>query len=189
MRWPRLNLGTVALSMALLIASPAARADPIMELRNVRFDDGGTATGSFDLNVYGYLSALNVASAAGATLGGAAYITGGPVGAPPSAVFSFGNPGSVFELVLALATPLGYGSGGVDAIIPGSLTGNGLTGSYERCVSNQIFCGVPFGTARLATAGEIDVPEPATTGLFGMAALLVLRSANRRYGRLGRDPA
>ncbi len=180
MRWLPIRLAAVGLCIALLPLA-GAKADPAMQLQNITFNDGGTAVGYFDLNVYGYLSDFNLATTSGSILAGNTYIAGGPVGTPPSNSFTFNTTGSVFDLVLDLAAPLGFASGGADAIIPGSAAGSVLAGSYEVCVSNQVACGVPFGTARLITSGDVYAPEP--TALSLLAAGVVLTSVARRRGR------
>jgi hypothetical protein len=45
-----------------------ARADTIVTLEGVTFADGGTASGYFDLNVYGYFEFADVATTPGASL-------------------------------------------------------------------------------------------------------------------------
>ena len=60
-----------------LIAFPisGAKADTVWTLSNVLFDDGATATGTFTVNVYGYLteSSISVATTSGTTLAGDIY--------------------------------------------------------------------------------------------------------------------
>jgi hypothetical protein len=43
-----------AAALLLLVSQTAARADVLLGLNNVVFDDGGTAGGTFGITVYGY---------------------------------------------------------------------------------------------------------------------------------------
>lgn len=193
---PGFNCGRVALSMVMLwvtlsLGVSAASANPVMQLQNVVFADGGSVGGSFGLNVYGYVSGFSVTTTTGTTLAGRTYISAGVVGTPPSSTFTFNTASSAFALVLNVASPLGYTSSGFDAITPGSKTGSVLSGSYEECVSNQTVCGVPFGTARLITSGTVYASEPATWSLLAVAAILLPISRRLRtvQGKAPRDAA
>ncbi|RBP13889.1 hypothetical protein DFR50_111151 [Roseiarcus fermentans] len=64
---------TIALAAFAFGAASQARADVWWTLENVTFDDGGTATGSFMINVDDYSGGGQAATTAGATLGGYTY--------------------------------------------------------------------------------------------------------------------
>ena len=68
-----------AVGLCLAGASTGAKADIVYVLSGVQFDDGGTLTGSFTLNTYGYLESYNLTSTMGTTINGYSYQSPGPV--------------------------------------------------------------------------------------------------------------
>jgi hypothetical protein len=157
----------------LLTGAVQAQADAVVSLQDVTFDDGGTATGTFQLNVYGYLDGVAIASTPGSALGASVYTSGSVATTPPASVIGFNTDGSVFDLVMQFTTPLGASSSGSDILVVGSDAGNLLSGSYEACVSSAPACGVPADTFRLITAGSVFVAEPTTLSLLGFGAVLL----------------
>src|SRR5271166_5480322 len=63
----------LAACLGLIMASPAAKADLIFSLNDVTFSDGATATGSFTVNVYGFLSTWNIQTSNGLSFVGYDY--------------------------------------------------------------------------------------------------------------------
>jgi hypothetical protein len=167
-----------ALLLTSLSVAPAAATTFVLD--NVTFNDGGTAAGSFDLNIYGYIADEPIGTTAGTVLAGYAYSSGQLIpGSPPSSAFAFYS-GSGFELVLDLTAPLGGTSSGSDPLVAGGVvSGSALAGSYEQCTDST--CG-GTGNYRLVTGGFTYAPEPATLSLLGFAAV-ALGAARRRRSR------
>jgi hypothetical protein len=189
-----MRAGLISCSIALaagLVVPGAARAGlaTTASLEAVTFADGSTATGAFSVNVYGYLASVDITTGAAGLFSGYAYTSGGgPVTTPPTTEFAFSDAAD-FTLVLDLATPLAPGAG-VDSLVPGSFDGTSVAGSYEYC--NQSGCGVPTGTYRLITAGEVYAAEPATLGLLATAVMmlpLLRRPRALARGATGNDAA
>ena len=105
-------------------------------LVNVTFSDGGAASGTFDLDSYGYIDGQTIITTANAPFAGYAYSSGSlDPNSPPSNGFLF-NSSSDFVLMLETATPLSGTSTGSDALIAGSTNGSVLSGSYEQCTES-----------------------------------------------------
>lgn len=165
------TMAAAALLLAGLACIGEARAD-VVSLSGVTFADGGTAAGSFSLNLSNYVSGVSIVTSGGA-LAGETY-GGNPQGlqvpAPPlSASFDFYTAQFGWDLHLALNSPITNGSIGLDALIAGGGTFANPTGSYEDC-SNAAACGAPAGTIRFVTAGGVQVPEPGGLAILGLAA-------------------
>lgn len=176
-------LAAALFASALVLSLSSADATTVL-LQNVTFKDGGTASGSFDLNVYSYLDGVDLTTFSGSILGGYDYVTGGLLYTPPSTAFYF-NSSSDFSLVLDLSSPLGVNSSNFDAVIPGSVNGATLSGSYEIC-SSVPACGFGQPVYRLISSGTTYAPEPATLGLLGFgAATLAGMRCRRRVGGNG----
>ena len=159
------------LAAFLLSTLTQARADIIVTLTDVAFAGGGTVTGAFGINVYGYLETIAV-TATNPVFGGIGYSAGSiSPSTPPATAFDFATPSYNVGLVLDLEYPLGANFSGVDPLIPGSASGNVLSGSYEVC---SFSCGqLANGAYDLITAGSLVVSEPATITLMGAGILFL----------------
>jgi hypothetical protein len=181
----KLILATLALGIAALGLTPA-RADTIISLENVTFDDGATASGTFAINIYGYLDWVNIATTPGTSQGsqpmaGYTYTSGLLLGSTQDAVFAFNSIADAMSLVLAVNVPLVPAYTGADALVTGSASGTPFTGSSETCQENASACDGPgYQDGRLVTGGDLYVPEPATLGLLAIGALLTTATARRR---------
>jgi hypothetical protein len=166
---------------------PSAKADTTVILEGVTFSDGGTASGYFTLNTYGYLDAADIittpgTSSLGVSLPGFTYdLAGGgvpPGPAPFDSVFYFNSTVDDFSLILSAQNVV---TEGVDPLILGSGSGDTLAGSYEYCTENPTVCaGADYLDGRLVTTGFLYAPEPATLSLLGLGAVVVPLLRRRR---------
>ncbi|MGD0104120.1 MAG: PEP-CTERM sorting domain-containing protein [Rhodopila sp.] len=176
-----LFVGALSLFAGLSMAglSPV-RADTIVTLEGVTFGDGGTASGYFELTVYGYVEFADITTTPGTSLNGApmagyTYLTSGALvnnAVPFDSGFYFNTADDALSLVLTAENPVT--SGGFDPLILGSGVSSSLAGSYEACEENPSACGgVSDQDGRLVTSGTLYAPEPATLSLLGMGGLLL----------------
>ena len=105
------GLGCGALACLLVVlASPAAKADRIFVLDDVSFGAGQTATGTFTLNVYGYLSSWNIDTSNGAHFSGYDYTPSinTQINNPQDTVITFNRDDPAYDgyLKLTFADPL-----------------------------------------------------------------------------------
>jgi hypothetical protein len=143
-----------------------ANADTIVTLDGVTFADGGTASGYFILNIYGYMEFADITTTPGTSIGnqplaGYTYLTAGagvPSGpAPFDSVFYFNST-----------------DGGFDPLVVGEGSGGSLTVSNEYCTQNPAACGgVNYDDGRLVSAGTLYAPEPASLSLLGLGVAFV----------------
>jgi hypothetical protein len=166
--------------------SPAS-ADTIVTLEDVTFADGGTASGSFTLNVYGYVESADITTTPGTSMASAplagytctadgASVPSGP--APFDSVFYFNSTVDDFSLTLSAQNVV---TDGFDPLIPGSGSGDTLAGSFEYCTENPTVCGgVSYLDGRLITSGTLYPPEPATLSLLGLGAIVLPWVRRRR---------
>jgi hypothetical protein len=158
-----------------------ANADTIVTLDGVTFADGGTASGYFILNIYGYMEFADITTTPGTSIGnqplaGYTYLTAGagvPSGpAPFDSVFYFNSTEDAFSLILIADFPVT--DGGFDPLVVGEGSGGSLTVSNEYCTQNPAACGgVNYDDGRLVSAGTLYAPEPASLSLLGLGVAFV----------------
>jgi PEP-CTERM motif len=160
-----------AAALLALGAGTAANADVLWTV-NGTFNDTGTLSGTFDIDVYGFLNGYNLMTTAGTSLPGFDYT-------PADSFFSNGTfyvdaqPGYQQDLHLAFLDDLSVATGD-DPIVGGD------PGPSWECV-NSWSCYVPSGgdtryiASGFASAGD-PVPEPSSLpvllaglGLIGCA--------------------
>jgi hypothetical protein len=150
----------------LFSAASSAKADVVWAV-NGTFEDGGTLSGTFTINVYGFLSSWDLTTESKGAFGGFEYKPGNSY-IKNGALYVDFEPGYVRDLHLAFTTDLGVAS--ADNPIIGGSPGP----SYE-CVGSYS-CYIPMGgtTRYLAEGLAITaVPEPSTwammiLGFFGI---------------------
>jgi hypothetical protein len=185
-----LFVGALSLAAGLSLAgSSAARADTIVTLEGVTFADGGTASGYFELNSYGYLEFADITTSSGTTadnvaIPGFTYITSGALvnnSVPFDSGFYFNSTVDAFSLALTADNPVT--DGGLDPLVLGAGSPGSFTGSVEDCQQNASACGGPtYLDGRLVSAGSLYVPEPTTLSLLGMGFLMLAAVRRRRAG-------
>ncbi|MBS0359785.1 MAG: PEPxxWA-CTERM sorting domain-containing protein [Proteobacteria bacterium] len=159
-----------ALAIGLGVAAPAS-AD-IYWLVSGLFDDGGTLSGFFDINVYGYLQNYDLVTTAGST------VTPGYEYTPSDSYFSNGTfyvdaqPGYRQDLHLDFLLPINV-KVAVNPIVGGS------PGPSYECVGSYSCYDLGGGTTRFLASGFAAAPEPAAWALmiggFGLAGAMLRR--------------
>jgi hypothetical protein len=148
--------GTAA--AAMLTAGGAAAADVFRTLEDVTLSDGGTLSGVFSIDTYGFIGSLDLQSTAGTDLGATTYDgdRGGnsSISIDPSRTAITVNFDSQYDntLYLQFQSPLTAGSAD-DAIV----SGFECFGSYS--------CDTAANT-RTVTGGFASAPEPAAWALM-----------------------
>ena len=175
-----------------LAAAPSAASANVHWTVNGTFDDGGTVTGSFDIDIYGYIdgSTFDLKTSGGGLTAfeytpATAYHASGTVPGPDYNTYVAPfyidlQPGYAQDLHLVFASPL-------TVPIGANLLLGGFQGPSYEC-QNSYSCYVPQGDIRYIASGSAKadgaaVPEPTTwalmlTGFAGMGA--VLRRARRQ---------
>jgi PEP-CTERM motif len=164
-------LAFAAGTMALCAAAPASAATILWTLRNVTFNDGGQASGTFstDSNT-GLATAFNISTTAGSILTSAFNYTSSNSQLfiqnffSPQSFIVVNNP---FNRYINLAFANSLAVGGVNPLRTSGL----LSGSWE-CTN--------CGSLRLITGGvATSVPEPAAWALmiagFGLSGAAIRR--------------
>jgi hypothetical protein len=147
------------------------------------FDDGGTLSGWFTVNVYGYLSNFDLKTTAGTAANSDGALLPGFEYTPENSYYSTGvvapfyidaQPQWQSDLHLNFANTLSHPSYNVI---------NGGSQSFECNGSYSCFLTVDTKT-RYLTSGFAQVPEPATWGLmilgFGAAGAMLRRARSAR---------
>jgi len=145
--WPAAACAAALIGAA--VAPSAALAD-IHWLVSGTFDDGGSLSGYFDINVYGYLSGYDLVTTAGSKEGGFEYTKADSYWSN-GALFVDLEPGYRGDLHLDFADVL------TTAVADNPIVGGAHGPSYE-CV-NSWSCYVPRGgTTRYLASGFASVP-------------------------------
>lgn len=157
---------------------PGAQANPISwTLRNVTFDDGGTAFGTFTTDpATGDLRGFDITTTPGAVLGGYTYtplttnFSSNNLNQPNS--FIVGNDTQQIRtyIQLTFVHPL-TGGLAVDPIIPGNPPFAAYSFECNDCN--------PF---RFVESGDAVAPEPATLAIFGIGLAGLGAAIRRRPG-------
>jgi PEP-CTERM motif len=158
----RLTLAAVSAVLMVVSAASAANADVIWAATG-SFNDGGTLSGTFDINQYGFLDGYNLVTTSGSIDPGFTYT-------PADSFFSNGTfyidaqPGYEADLHLTFTDNLSIGNASNPII-------GGLGGPSWEC-DGSYSCFVPAGgQIRYLTSGSasdpVRVPEPLTLSLFG----------------------
>lgn len=161
-------LGATA-ALGALAGSGTARADVHWLVSGV-FDDGGTLSGSFSLNQYGFLSAWDLTTTPGLLLGGYEYKSGTSTVADPTS----------FSISFATLA----NKGGFDLVFANDLTSQTafdplvLGGLSSECDVNSYCPNAPV--TRELVSGAAYVPEPATWLLMTIGMGAVGGMARRR---------
>jgi len=176
-----------------LAATPAASTPQLLTHWTVNgvFDDGGTLTGGFDVDIYGYLGDFDLKTSGGsltpfeytpatAYYGGSGTVPGPDYNTYVAPFYFDVEPGYAQALHLVFQSPLN------DPIGANVLLG-GFQGPSFEC-QNSYSCYVPQGDIRYIASGSAKadgaaVPEPAAwalmlTGFAGLGAML--RRARRQ---------
>lgn len=153
-------------AMALAFGAGEASADIVFTLKDVTFDDGGTATGTFTTDdTLTNLISFDILTSGG-TLAGFDYL--------PGTTTSFSSLPTI--LVLDATNP--------DHLIELTFTGLTAAGAPIKIGQFDSFEQDPSGTHRQVIAGSVvggtAVPEPSSLALAGIAALAGLGLLARR---------
>jgi len=138
--------------------------------QDVKFDDGGTASGSFSYDAdTGVYSSISISTTPGSRFPGSSYITYDPMLSSPTQLWAF-SPApipfsglAVFDSVFS--SPL-TDAGGTIALVPG----NPVVGS-EEAISDAGFSHITG--IRTATGFVTSTPEPSTAVLIAMGLVAV----------------
>jgi hypothetical protein len=163
-----------AFALVLLAVGTAAKADVVWTLTDVPLSDGGLLSGTFTINVYGYIteSSVSVTTTPGSILAGDSY-SAVPVAANINNVGGTGLPDNVVQF---FSTTNGY-TGSMQLTFANALTSpgidpivGGIGGPSWECATGfgcPPYNGTPIrfvddGRSSFASA----VPEPATWAMM-----------------------
>jgi hypothetical protein len=200
---------TIQLLMGICALSTAAVAGPVLWTVNVTFNDGGTATGTFDFDAdagtacstanspCGLYSNVDIVTTTGTSLLGTTYNTVCGVGGDTSCAGVSPDSTEVLFLTSGAADQTGAQALALFFLAAGPIPPNGLSdagGSYDvgnttAGVVNESFCNDagcdnPTGADRVSVAGTVFTPEPSTALLLAapLALLGLARFSMRRRG-------
>ncbi len=166
MQFSRKLLFLTPFALAVTAYTSSAVADTLVD---ATFTDGTSITGSFSLNVYGYLDTADITTTAYSSFSGYDYTSGSIIQNSPSAYadgINLTNANYSLSLYLVFEQPLNQ---------PGNDLIN-TSASYE-CIGFS--CGSNSADIRYFASGytTTPIPEPETfvlfaTGLFGIAGRL-----------------
>jgi hypothetical protein len=168
------------LSLLALIAGarPAQATSTVVTLHDVVFSDGGTASGTFSLNVLGFLDPQrHIATTAGSILGATTYTSSGSENnsAPPADFVVFFSPGFKDGVQFQFLDPLGTDA--MDPIVLGGVSCEFASFSCQFSPHRDVISG--FAESEVVI-NLPPIPEPGTlfvllTGLLGLAMAQRLR--------------
>ncbi|MBV6624149.1 MAG: PEP-CTERM sorting domain-containing protein [Rivularia sp. (in: Bacteria)] len=146
----------------LTVSSPAKAAVVTWNLNDVIFDDGGTASGSFQYDADNQqIGNFNIAVGSGSQLFGGTWVVPGFSGPSDGTGFALSNPAFNRFFQLSFVSPLTNTGGTIDLETD---IGNGQFASFDANCGNTN-CTLPSTTGRVVTAGSVtteEVPEPLT---------------------------
>ncbi len=169
---------------ALLSVGAPAQADVVYTLTDVPFIGGGSLSGTFDINVDGYLTTWNITTTAGGGFAGTTYVPTNYTYDPPGPLNAYTYSNAI-GLLPSYASPY-YGELYItfqNTLLPGQP--NSITGGYE-CIGWSCAPGLGLaGQIRFIGTGEggaPSVPEPSTwammvLGFFGLGFLAYRRKS------------
>lgn len=178
-----------ALALSGLVAPTTAKADVVYTV-NAAFNDGEHLTGTFSLNIYGYIQTMNLITTAGPSLPGNSYTIPGsssgiiPHDPPADGFFVYPVSNNLGTAVLQLMFDHALGDTGTYSIV-GGLYGKSFEciGTNDCNTNGTLGPNKSIGTVRFVTEGiATAVPEPSTWAMMimGFAGLGFL--AHRRRG-------
>lgn len=169
--------GVLAAALVLFAGTATtAKADVVWTV-NGTFEDGGTLSGTFTIDVYGFLSDWDLKTQSVGPFGGFQYLPGNSY-VSNGALYADFQPGYVRDLHLAFASDLGV------AAANNPILGGPLGPSYE-CVGSYS-CYIPAGGATrylFEGAAVAAVPEASTWAMMILGFAGVGFMAYRRKGR------
>ena len=176
------RLACAAAAAGCLAITPSAANADVTWLVNGTFDDGTTVTGTFDINVYGYLESADLKTETKGVFTGFEYTTASPIYIATGVTFVDFQPSYQSDLHLTFADNLGV------AEADNPIIGGEMGPSYE--CQGSYSCYVPSGgNTRYIASGSASagaVPEPETWALmisgFGLAGA-ALRGRRRALAR------
>jgi hypothetical protein len=180
-----LSLAALCAASALCVAAaPSMASADTRWLVDATFDDGTTLTGTFTINVYGFLESANLETETNGAFTGFDYTTA-------DSYYSNGNfyvdfqPGYTQDLHLEFANTLTTGS-------QNNLIIGGENGPSYEC-EGSYSCYIPMGgdTRYIASGFADEVPEPATWALMlaGFGGLGMALRAKQKFATAGGAPS
>ena len=173
-----LRLAGAATAAACLAALPSVASADVTWLVNGTFDDGTTVSGTFDINVYGYLESADLTTQTKGGFAGFEYTLADSYIATGDKYVDF-QPGYTSDLRITFTDSLGVGEA------HNTIVGGEFGPSYE--CQGSFSCYVPSGGSTRYLSGFASsgaVPEPASWALMITGFGLVGWALRRRSGAL-----